>query len=469
MLRVTGPVSTQGVGVATALLLTGTVMFSCEPSAPEVQSTLQGRITVRASVDTTQDYSGFRVLVMDTDGRSVDTLGHAETNSDGWFETNVRAPERGIYPLVIWGRHGQEHLARADYVVANGDSATFNVTVPLQGRQLRIRSEENSALDAYQNTMVQHRRTMVGRLDGEVADMDALGHSVRQTSSMLWNLQETYPGTYASQLAATESLSLLASWNDSLVVERARTIEPSNPRYVEAAQIARRAAARRAGQDAALDVLDSFAARAETNDQQAGVQAARVQAFIDSMQVEAASSAAQTLKNTYPGTSWADWADRALYEVNNLMPGTEAPNFTARTTEGESVSVHGFHGRPVVLEFFRPENEVYRRQVATRNALYDATRSDSVAFVSVNIDSDTLLHRAFVDGRRFPGHEIVAADGPDDSIVNAYNIADVPTRFLIDEDGRIAGRYDGSTFLGLQEDLARMLQTDAENGESDAS
>lgn len=469
MSRVNGSVCVQGIRVAAVLLLIGTVLLSCEPSSPEVKSTLQGHITVRADVDTTQDYSGFRVLVMDTDGRAVDTLAHATTNTQGRFETSVRAPERGIYPLVIWGRQGQRHLARADYVVADGDSATLNVTFPLQGRQLRIRSEENSALAAYQNTMIQHRRTMVGRLDGDIADMDAMGRSVRQTSSMLWNLQETYPGTYASQLAATESLSLLASWNDSLVVERARTIESSNPRFVEAARIARGAAARRAGQDGALDILDFFAVRAETNDQQAGVQAARVQAFIDSLQVEAASSAAQTLKNNYPHTSWSEWADRALYEVNNLIPGAEAPNFAARTTEGESISVQGFQGRPVVLEYFRPEDDVYRRQVATRNALYEATRSDSVAFVSVNVDPDTLLHRAFMDGRDLLGHRIIAANGPEDATVKAYNVANVPTRFLIDENGRIAGRYDGSAFLTLQEDLARMLQPDAENGEPDAS
>jgi hypothetical protein len=46
----------------------------------------------------------------------------------------------------------------------------------------------------------------------------------------------------------------------------------------------------------------------------------------------------------------------------------------------------------------------------------------------------------------------------DDPLVAAYNVADVPTRVLIDATGRIVGRYPGSAFFAFQEDLARLLR-----------
>jgi peroxiredoxin len=420
---------------------------------------VEGRITVRSDIDATGDYSGFRVLVADANGRAIDTLGTATTDADGRFQMTVSAPERGIYPLMIWGRQGRQRLASTDYVVAEGDSATLTVELPLNGRRFFVRSPENAALSAYRNTMAQHRRTLVKRIRTDAADSTAASRSIRQTSSTLWNLQDTFPGTFASQLAATESLSLLSGWNDSLVVARAQMIEPSNPRFVEAAQIARRASARLQGQDAALELLDAFETRAQTNEQRAGVQTARVRAFIDSLQSEAALAAAQKLKNEYPNTKWADWADRATYEVNNLLPGKSAPSLAARTVPGDSISLQALRGRPVVLEYYRPGNDLFGRQLPTRNALYRATRADSVAFISISVEPDTLLHDAFTEDRAFPGHHVIAPGGLDDPLATTYNVARVPSRVLIDKEGRIVGRYSGAAFLGFQEDLTQLLES----------
>ena len=435
----------------------GLLALGCNLSGDQSRGYLQGQITVRSDVDASDDYSGFRVLVLEAEGRSLDTLASAETDREGRFATPVTAPERGIYTLTVWGRRGREKLASTDYVVADGDSATLNLTLPLRGRRVGVRSQENAALDAYRNTLAQHRRSLVKDLQSDATTSDAMSRRIRQTSSVLWRLQETFPGTYASELAAIESLSLLAGWDDSLVVERVHSIEPTNPRYVEGVQIGRRAAARFEGQAAALDLLDTFAARARTGVQRAGVEAARIQLFIDSLDAEAALSAAEDLRTNHPNTKWAEWADRATYEVKNLLPGMEAPPLSARTLAGDSLSLRALRGRPVVLEFFAPGDDLYGRQLATRNALYRGTRADSVAFVSVSVRPDTLLYRALVNNRSHPGHSVIAPEGREDPIVEAYNVARVPTRFLIDAEGRLVGRYQGSAFLALQEDLATLV------------
>ena len=93
-----------------------------------------------------------------------------------------------------------------------------------------------------------------------------------------------------------------------------------------------------------------------------------------------------------------------------------------------------------------------------------------MAFVSVSVDPDTLVYQAFTEGRPFPGHAVSAPEGLDDPLVTAYNVADVPSRVLIDADGDIVGRYSGTALLALQEDLARLLQeTTASRGAGGAS
>lgn len=429
---------------------------ACQQPEPQVQSYLEGRITVSPRIDESDDYSDFRVLVMHAEGRRIDTLGHAVTDRDGRFQMTVSAPDRGIYPLTVWGRQGQERLATTRYVVAPSDSGTLNVELPHKGL-LRVESRENLALLGYQNTMLTHQRMLRRRLQAEAYRPNSLVQSVRLTSSILWSLQKNYPGTYASQLAAVESLSLLEGWNDSLVVARARQIEPSNPRYIDAVRIARRATARRHGQKAALNLLDTLEVRAQTAQQRAGVKAVRIQAFLDSTQTEAALSAAQRLKAEHSGSQWAEWADRAQYEAEHLMPGMTAPNLTFRTLNGDSLSLRALRGHPVVLEYYRPDSDTYERQLTARNALYESTRADSVAFVSISTEADSVVNRAFLNNQTLPGHRVIAPRGADDSLVTRYNVVDVPTRFLLDADGNIVNQYQDSAFLALRLDLLQLL------------
>lgn len=453
------PEPSWAIAAGRSILIVGLVLLgvACQQSRSQVQSYLEGTITVASRIDTSSDYSDFRVLVLRPEGRTVDTLGHARTDREGQFSMTVDAPKRDVYTLTIWGRQGQERLAASNYVVAQGDSGTLNLELPVDRRPIQVKSRENVALMGYQNAMAQHRRMLTKRLQAQSYQTNALVQSIRLTSSVLWSLQDSYSGTYASELAAVESLSLLDGWNDSLVVARVRKIEPSNPRYVEAVRIARDAEARLRGQRAALSLLDSLEAKVVNDPKRAGVQAVRIQAFLDSAQTEAALSAAQRLRSDYPDTPWAEWARRAEYEAENLMPGMVAPNLSVRTLAGDSLTLRELRGRPVVLEYFRPGSDTYNQQLSARNSLYENTRSDSVAFVSISTEPDTLVNRAFLSNNSLPGRKVIAPNGPDDPIVTRYNVVEVPTRYLLNENGRIVREYPGSALLALRLDLTRML------------
>ena len=447
------PIGLGGGLLAGLLILLG----ACERPPSSVQSHLEGRVVVDSAGATTNDYSDFRVLVLRPDGRQLDTLGHARTDRDGRFRMTIAAPKPGIYPLTLWDRAGRRRLTGIDYVVASGDSGTLTVDLPLRQRPLRPDSPENRALRAYRNAMTMHRRMLTRRAQAGASATNTRVQTIRLTSSTLWTLRERYPGTFAAQFAAVESLSFLEGWNDSLVVARAQQISPTSPRYVDAARIARRAEARRHGHRAALSLVDSFQVRAPTSRQKAGVKAIRIQAFLDSMQVEAALSAAQRLKADHSRTEWARWARRVRYEAHHLQPGMTAPSLTLRTVAGNTLSLQGLRGRPIVLEYYHPGSDLFNLQRPLRNALYETTRSDSVAFVSISVEPDSLVNRAFLRNQRLPGHKAIASQGREDPLATPYNVVHVPTWVLIDADGTIVDQYLASELPVLGQDLNRVL------------
>jgi peroxiredoxin len=412
---------------------------------------------VSADVDSIPDYQGFEVLVVQqTPEGSVDTLGYDVTDQSGAFATDVFVPSQGIYPLIV--RRRGTTVAATDYVVAEGDSARVEMELPLR-RPITIRSTENSAWTAYQNTLALHRQALIQNLQDTTQSGagDAMEARVRQTAQVLWSMRRTYPNTLGAAQSTAESIALLEGWDDSLVVARANRIEPSNPRFVEVARAARRAAARLDGQTAALDLLRRFQQRAAATNQKAALQAEIVRAHIDSLERDDALAAARVLAQEYPDTPWSDWANRAEYEVNNLLPGMTAPVFEATTWDEGSLALTALRGQPVILEFYRPSNELYRGQLPTRNALYEATRPANIHMVSVSLQPDTLLNEAFFEGRELPGTHVVATEELARDVIEKYNIGALPTRILIDAQGRIVDKYVGSALARLQEDAQQLV------------
>lgn len=71
-----------------------------------------------------------------------------------------------------------------------------------------------------------------------------------------------------------------------------------------------------------------------------------------------------------------------------------------------------------------------------------------------------MLNRAFFDGRRLPGHHVIAPGGPEGDLARRYNVAVSPTRMLVDASGAIVDKYVGTAFLRLQSEVARRVNGD---------
>ena len=449
---------TMTVRTACASALLALTLAACggedkEPLAaekPPVSAWLEGTITVSADVDSTADYSGIRVLVvMPDDAGDLDTLGAATTDASGHFATALTAPDRGIYPLLIQ-RRGRT-FAQADLVVADGDTTTLRAELPVRTpRGVRLRSPENAAYDAYRNARAQHAATARGLLG---SDLDALATAQQQAASVLWSLRQNYGGTLGAELAAVEAVALLAGLDDQRAVEYASAVEPGGAAYVPTSRVARKAIGLSAGVDSAAAFLNRRRAAAAEPVEAAAIQAELVQTYLEAERRDDALAAARTLRGDYPGTPFAEWAERAEYEAERLLPGLPAPAFTAESADGP-LTLSNFEGRHVILEFYEP-GPGYATVLPTLQALTEGAVG-RLALVSVSVadpDRDAL----FAEGRTLPGHR-VSAGAPDAELPALYNVNVVPTRFLIAPDGTIVRKFVGSTLPELQREVLARLQ-----------
>lgn len=418
-----------------------------EETPISIRSTLDGRLTVRTEVETSTDYRDFEVLVaLDKDGEP-DTLGFAITDSTGRFLMNITAPERGVYALVI-SRRGQI-LTVGQLAVAEGDSASLSAAFPLGNRTFRVRSMENSAWQAYQNSLAQHDRQLVELVQTEGYNEEVVRQRVAQTAMILWDMQNTFPGTMGSEVAMAEAVVMEAGWNDSLAVARARVIPSNNIQFGDVGRVVRQATARLEGHEAALAVLEDFARRATNDEHRAQLASERVLAHADSSQFDAALAAAAALQEDYANSPWAQWAARTAYDIEHLRPGMAAPNFAVRDVAGDSLHLADLRGRHVVLEFYRPEDDVYQRELEGRNSLVTGMGTERLAMVSISLQPDTLINEAFFEEREAPGIHVYGAG----DLVQAYNVNVVPTRFLIDPEGRLVSKFVGGAMAAIYDYL----------------
>lgn len=406
----------------------------------EVRSILEGEITLSAEVDSIPDFSGFEILVGERTADGMDTLAFSTTDQAGKFAMEVNAPRTNIYSLII-ARAGS--ILRVDEIaIADGDSASFKVQFPFGRRPIMIRSIENAALMGFKNTVALHNNEIDNFSREGVEDRSVYANKIFQTAEILWGLQASSEGTLASDLAAAQSIVMLENWNDSLVVERAKALSPDNVNYGNVVGAARRSQVRIAGAEEGPVLLKLLKEKVTDEDIKAVVQSELVLAYRDNENDEEALAAARELKMQYAtDSSWIRWADRAIFDLEKLRPGMDAPAFSLTDKEGQSVSLESFAGKYVVLEFYAPSPE-FVPDMIPRNAFYRAEgASNQFEILSISLQSDAELNEAFFDGRDFPGRHVFLENGASAKVVKDYNIYLLPTRFLVDPAGKLVGKY----------------------------
>ena len=121
-----------------------------------------------------------------------------------------------------------------------------------------------------------------------------------------------------------------------------------------------------------------------------------------------------------------------------LQPGTEAPDFTARDQDGNSVTLSKLRGKNVVLVFYpRDETPVCRKQLCEFRDAAPLTSSINTIVFGVN-PGGVASHAGFRDKLNLPFPLLVDEGGQVAKLYHAKGLLwPIRTVYLIDEKGII--------------------------------
>ncbi len=135
--------------------------------------------------------------------------------------------------------------------------------------------------------------------------------------------------------------------------------------------------------------------------------------------------------------------------------GEAAPDFTLQDPSGSSVSLSGFRGHPVFLNFWASWCPPCRSEMPDLQALSQEYADRGLTVLGVNMEEDTapVVRYANTLGLTFP--VVLDRNG---SVSTRYNVTGLPTSYVLDQDGVIRAMNIGPlTPKGLRAKLASVL------------
>lgn len=135
-----------------------------------------------------------------------------------------------------------------------------------------------------------------------------------------------------------------------------------------------------------------------------------------------------------------------------LTVGTAAPDFTAKTLQGENFKLSSLKGKLVYLHFTTVGNPICRQHLDELKANAQ-TLNGKVEVINV-IPENNAAKRELISQQNWPGIFVLATD----SDLEKYRVKSFPTAFLIDENGNLVLAPALNPIDGFPKQLSGILQ-----------
>lgn len=168
------------------------------------------------------------------------------------------------------------------------------------------------------------------------------------------------------------------------------------------------------------------------------------------------------LKADFPGTKQAGMADQGLAYLEkqkaaaakkaSLAVGATFPDFAAKDTAGNDLSVGKYKGRVVLVDFWATWCPPCVAEIPHVQAAYQKFHDRGFDVIGISLDRDAATLAKYVADKKMPWAQHWDEGG---RLATDYGIMSIPATFLINAEGRIvATNLRGRE---LEEHLARLL------------
>lgn len=428
--------------IAVSAVILSLNLTGCSGDTPDdyFESFVHGRITVSTALDTTANYSGIILLVTDGSAQQTDTLLFAETQRDGSFSGTATFRERDQFPLQIM-RYG--NLISASYIIlAPGDTVHIEAELPEFARTRKISSTEHDAFNVFERLQRNYARIAMYINSGEVSQ-DTIPHMLDTWSGLFWSVRDSWPGTLAAEYSSLAAVEITLGWDDERMLGYInQALDPEYQVFSTLAIYGANALARKHGLDHAITYLDSLISLTPYKEDQVALQMRKIQLFSDSTRSEQALAAVRDLGRNYsdqPGIP--EWTENMITDLEKFAPGKPMPEFSLQMEDGLILSSDLLAGAPYLLEIAELADPRYQGEYPLINFMYVNFAPRGLRLITVPVDEDPILITAFFEERQRNWAVANNSQHPDEELFRSLNVKAVPTRFLVDADGKIIRKY----------------------------
>ena len=114
--------------------------------------------------------------------------------------------------------------------------------------------------------------------------------------------------------------------------------------------------------------------------------------------------------------------------------GALAPDFSVRTTEGETLTLSELRGRPVWLTFGASWCVDCRVEAPDLQTTYERYRDDGLVVLQVSVGEEDTAIREYAER---VGQTFTFAADPQTTIASRYRVLGIPTHLFLDRDGTV--------------------------------
>lgn len=442
------------------LVLMGGIFLACSQKDTATSSAwVQGVITVADSIDASRDFSDIEVSIINKDSAQAeaDTLFYQVTDSTGHFAGRATFPEKQFYTLRV--DRNQRTLGQAGIILAAGDSVTISAELPGFQQTLSIESREHEALQQYRRLNRTYQR-VVQYIQRGVITGDSVRIELNKWADLYWDMYNDQEGTLAGRMAAIDAIDIYGTLDGQRMMQKLREVRDDDQLAGVAARFGKEYLAENRGLDYSLQYLDTLQSITSDSVINMNIQQERIKLLYDSARIDQAKTRLSAFKEQFGDDKSArEWVESIEYDLNYLSPGDTIPSF-AFEHNGKLVSRDSLLGTPYILEITLLSNRLYQNQYDRTFVIHNIYKNFGLEVVTIPLDQSQITIDAFFEEREkvWP---VAPADAFDRaSLVEKFNIRLVPTRFLVDRNGKIVRKYIGEEYQDIIQGIQTIIKTE---------